>query len=687
MKYKYFDKIVTFDIESTSYVVGNSKTNKHKPKKYAWMYVAALSIDGVIKHFRSWKDVKEYFDFLNNLSVWNGNRRILIWVHNLSFEFQFMKAFLELTEVFCRKAHNVLRCVYGNIEFRDTLALSNCKLEKLAENENLPIKKLVGDLDYSLIRHSETPLTDKEWKYVDNDVLILHYYIKKKKAEWGKLENIPMTSTSEIRQTFINYFNDKGVMKKMHELAMLYSAQTPELQNLLCLIYAGAYTHCNYQAIGLLLEDLFCEDIASDYPYQMVSRKFPTIWFELDISKYSSPLDVFDKYDPEEYAIACRVRFKELSAKHCHNILSLHKAINVDEPVVDNGRIAGAKELTIAVNEIDLKNIINFYDFESFEMYDVYVSKKEYLPKEMVDIILELFRNKTALKDVDGEEENYMRSKMKINGVYGTSVFNIFNTGAYFDEEFGMFDKKEVTFNDFKKYIGNPRTYLWYSIGVWVTSYARAQILEPIKKMSENAIYCDTDSVKGRNKKRYKKLFEHLNSKLHTLFMDAMRYHGYSKEEYTFLDKFDKTHKMGIFEEEDPYRRFKCLGSKRYLVELYKKDEDGNFIMKSTVAGAPKTLWKNLGNNNNERFNNFRNSFSLKECKLTHTYTEDKLQLFVKDYLGNNFLQDVRSGVCLTPADFTINMAPEFLSFLDGALDVDSCNIYGYFTDQQQFKK
>lgn len=681
---KYRQSVISFDIETTSYV--EYKTVKHRDgtktkevdRKHAWMYLADFCNEGIHFTYRTWNGVKEYLDSLSRQL--DKNERYIIWVHNLSFEFQFMKAFLKLTEVFCRKSHNVLRCVYKNIEFRDTLALSNCKLERLAINEKLPVQKLVGDLDYSLIRHQSTPISEKELAYQHNDTEIVYYYILKKVKEYGRVEAIPMTSTGEVRELFRRELGKEG-LEKMHNLVVLYSAHSMELQNLLIQIYAGAYTHCNYQAIAQILYDLECDDIASSYPYQMVSKKYPTIWFKM--KENTNLYNLFSKYSPLDYAVACEVEFYNFVSKHCHNIISHHKCMKISEDYIeDNGRIVSASYIKLAVNEIDLMNIVDFYNFDGCKISNVYLSKKEYLPKELVAIVLKLFKAKTELKGIEEEEENYMRSKQRINGVYGSAVFNILDSGTYFDEESNYkFLKDEKTFKDFKDYTNNPNQYLWYSIGVWVTSYARRQVLTPIKKMSENAIYCDTDSVKGKSAKRYRKLWKHLNAQVRQEFLDAMNFHKFSPVDYTFIDKHGVEHFMGVFEKEEPYKRFKSLGSKRYLVEYY----DGR--MSSTVAGAPKNLWKELGNTNDERFENFNNGFTMKNCKLTHTYVEEERELFVTDYLGNNEIVDTRSGVCLTPANFSMNMSEQFFEFLLGKVDLGDKDIYRYFGGQQKFTK
>lgn len=685
----YFNDIITFDIESTNYV--EYKNVKHRDgtvtkevdKKYAWMYMGDFCrfVCGNPSHYtiRTWEEAKDYVDLLSNSC--QQLQRYVIWVHNLSFEFQFMKDWFKFTEVFCRKAHNVIRCVYRNIEFRDSLALANCKLEKLAKNEKLPVQKLVGDLDYNLIRHYKTPITDKEMGYQWNDTEIVGYYIQKKLKEYGSMAEIPMTSTGEVRYLFRKELST--TLPKIHDLAVKYTATTKELQNLLVSIYSGAYTHCNYQAIDRTLYHLRCRDIASSYPYQMVARKFPTMWFKLKRENEDNFDELFTKWNPDDYAWVMTVKVWGLKAKHCHNTLSLHKAKEISkEREIDNGRVAIADYACYDMNETDFLCFLDFYNFDHISIENVYVSKKEYLPKELVSVILKLFQQKTALKGVKGEEENYMRSKNRINGVYGTSVFNFLASGVYFDEESNyLFGKDEKSFADYKKYMANPNQYLWYSIGVWVTSYARRQILTPIKRMSENAIYSDTDSVKYIGGKRYDKLWERLNNSLKTTFLDAMKYHEFTENEYRFFDKDGKEYFMGIFEEEEPYYRFKSLGSKRYLVEYY------NHKLSTTVAGAPKSLWQYLGNDNDTAFRNFTNNFKLPNCKLTHTYTENNCFKVVTDYLGNMVTQEVRSGVCLSPADFSMKLDEQFFDFLVGKIEFENKDIYQYFLGQMEFKK
>ena len=101
-----------------------------------------------------------------------------------------------------RKSRKVMKCEIEeyNIEFRCTLFMTNSKLEKIPDLYKFEVKKLVGQLDYSKIRHSETKLSKKELEYCENDCLIIYEYIKKELETYETTKNTPLTSTSHVRR-------------------------------------------------------------------------------------------------------------------------------------------------------------------------------------------------------------------------------------------------------------------------------------------------------------------------------------------------------------------------------------------------------------------------------------------------------------------------------------------------------
>ena len=80
----------------------------------------------------------------------------------------------------------------------------------------------------------------------------------------------------------------------------------------------------------------------------------------------------------------------------------------------DNGRIISADEIQIILTDIDLKFIFETHLIDKYEFNEVFWSRKDYLPKELLEFILEKYENKTKFKGVEGKEIEYALEKRKI---------------------------------------------------------------------------------------------------------------------------------------------------------------------------------------------------------------------------------------------------------------------------------
>lgn len=208
---RYDNTIYTFDIETTSYIILNGKqlnTKKYldlseESKKecefYSCMYIWQFGVNDEIYFGRTWEEFKQ---FLIRLEYFGTSEKKIVFVHNLSFEFQFLRNIVLFDEVMARKSHKVMKATLKdfNIEFRCSLYMTDLPLQKLPEVYGLNVEKLVGDLDYSKIRHNNTILTEKELKYCDHDCLVVYEYIKKELEQYETVKNIPLTSTGHVRR-------------------------------------------------------------------------------------------------------------------------------------------------------------------------------------------------------------------------------------------------------------------------------------------------------------------------------------------------------------------------------------------------------------------------------------------------------------------------------------------------------
>ena len=119
-----------------------------------------FSINNVVYYGRTWEEFKI---FLERLEYYNPARKI-IFIHNLAFEFQYLKSIFRFKTVVARKKRKVMKCELEdfNIELHCTYMMSNCALKYLPKIFKLPVEKKVGDLDYDLIRTPATELSEKE---------------------------------------------------------------------------------------------------------------------------------------------------------------------------------------------------------------------------------------------------------------------------------------------------------------------------------------------------------------------------------------------------------------------------------------------------------------------------------------------------------------------------------------------
>lgn len=136
----------------------------------------------------------------------------------------------------------------------------------------------------------------------------------------------------------------------------------------------------------------------------------------------------------------------------------------------------------------------------------------------------------------------------------------------------------------------NKKAFTQYCWGCWCTAYAR-WLLHRARKLCGNTrfLYCDTDSVKFIGDVD----FTELNAELQAL---SERHGAYAD------DPQGTRHYMGVYEQDDQYKRFVSLGAKKYAYE------DMNGQLHITIAGVSKEGAEELG-----CLENFKEGFIFKE--------------------------------------------------------------------------
>lgn len=655
---KYCNSIMTFDIEVSSAWLENGKVIPYRKGESAdyWnnlqplalCYIWQFSCDGVVYYGR------ELRDFLKVLDDLPSDVEIIIWVHNLSYEFHFLTNILTWDSVFARSSHKPIKAKpkeYPNIEFRCTYMLT--RLSLATWGEQLGVAKMVGDLDYDKLRTPLTKLTDKELKYCEMDCLVVEAGIKSYLKKYKKQRFIPMTQTGTVRQEVKEILmSDEEYVKKIKRLV----PKSPEEYKRLQTVFAGGYTHANRYWSGQTIEGhIEHYDFASSYPTVMVAEKYPmTPWLYL-----GSEMPSEDSF--EDYAYILILKFSQLKTTSLNTYIQASK-VNAKNMKLDNGRVISADELTITITEQDYITIKNNYEWEDLEVIKVYRSKKDYLPKPFVEYILELYANKTELKDVEGKEELYMQSKQYINSMFGMCVTAIVQAEVELVGDEWIV--KPLT-RDFVQHKleqlsqSNPREkryFLSYSWGCWVTAYARRNLWKCIESCDHDVLYCDTDSIFVLGKHDFLWYNDEITKKLKI---------ACKKQNLDFNKTRPKTPKgkekpLGIFDSEDSCSEFKTLGAKRYVE---RREGDGKLHL--TVSGINKGAVELL----NDEIDNFEDGFNFDkdaDCvtKKLSTYIVDMPTVKWND----GYISTYTHGINLRKSGYVLSMTDEYkklISYMD----------------------
>ena len=662
----YYNLAMSFDIETSSFYEDKNGViytnddyrklkNTVKAEKKAIMYIWQFAIEENVIIGRTWNDFlyfcKKLYDFLNL-----KERYIVVYVHNLSYEFQFICKWFNWIDIFADSERKPIKATTDtHFIFKCSYRLSGYSLEVLANNlKSHNIKKMVGDLDYNLIRNSKTPISKEELKYCENDVLIVTSYIDEQINEFGNIEKIPLTQTGKVRRYVRKQcFQNKEYQYFIKELTI----EKPEYM-LLKNAFMGGFTHCNAMYTNKICQNVTSYDFTSSYPTVLISEKYPmSKGKEVYITTETELLNLI-----KNYCVLVDLQFTNIKTSFMYEqIISYSKCRNVKNPLINNGRIVQADTLTISCTDVDFLNIRDFYKWDSMKIGLCYIYKKDYLPKEFIKTILHLYKSKTELKGVDGKEVEYLHSKELLNSLYGMCVTSIVHdtvnfNGAEWTTENGNLEE------ELKNYNTDKNRFLFYHWGVWCTAYARNNLYTGIRECKDDYIYSDTDSIKIFNADKHKNYFEKYNKWIVQKLEKCLKYHNIPLDYISPKTIKGDIKTLGIWDFDGFYTDFKTLGAKRYI---YRKDDK----ISITVCGLSKKSGKEFIENQQKPFLFFNDGMFV-DCehtgKMTHTYIDREIENVITDYLGNQAYYHEKSFIHLEKTDYLLSLSDMYIKYFMG---------------------
>lgn len=668
-KSKYLNIGSGFDIETTNF----EKNEKHYATMYCWQW----SLNGITIIGRTWEEFTEFASRIVDHYKLNKKKKMLVFIHNLSFEFSFMRKWLPgINHVLAKTKREVMTFTWNYIEFRDSLILTRFGLARMSKNYNLGLDKLKGDLDYNLIRIStpeyQTPLELEEIAYCINDVQILqlffHKFIKKEFLRNGY--KIPLTQTAVPRSEM------KRALKKLgksynntyHDFIMRCFPDEELYYLMRRYLFRGGYTHSNNLVINnLIMSTDECElagfDRKSSYPSEIFHKKHPTQYFFQPVEWFYNNMFNQESFF-EDVGFIGAFKFTNIQSRYPHSIESKHKLVDWDDATIfDNGRVMKSPRIYVMLTDNDWLNYLDFYEFESVECVWVMSTQKEYLPEFMIKQTYQYFKAKETLPK---DTTEYARQKERLNSIFGMCATGLAETDyIYYDGNLWLSDDEElpedvrIPKKPYEKLI--EKCFLLPQWAISIAGGARRELLKLFKIAPYDSLYGDTDSDKIRNYKQYLPQIEEYNLHQYELNMEASE--RWNLDVAFFMD-------LGKFIKEDEYSRFKTLGCKRYLYETKPEPEKDKVAeVHAVVAGMERgSFLEYCKKSKTDPFDAFTDGLYLKpefSHKITSSYTDEEFQFELTDYTGHSGNVYEKSCCGLFAIPFSMKMDANFLILIE----------------------
>lgn len=637
-KVVYSKKFLCFDIETT-----HEHISDDCDIIYTWHW-SVMDSEYNYHTCNSWSDLWKYMLEYYNENSEPADTRMIVYVHNLSYELEAMIRNLkghEMTAGFYMDTHEPLYLIIDEkLEFRCSYKLTNKSLAACGKDVNLP--KL--EMDYTdIVKPGETLPPEKE-AYTYRDVEIMVKKIHQLEEQEGKnFTKFPYTNTGFLRDEL------REIMKKDYKWRKMFkNTRLHYNEYVICRkAFAGGYTHANFMYAGQVMIDVDSFDFGSAYPFAIATEKFPCS--PLKKLPNANIYDLKRLMTTDNYLFICTISMSDVKARGTMTYLSSSHCEVSSDCVLDNGRIYKASMIKTTCTSLDVAIILKMYKIKSIRVDECYYCRADYLPSGIVTTMLKYYNDKQKLKHVDGEELNYAKAKNRVNSFYGMFVQDpihdiITLDGTNWSIEHTAITNREEINAQLDKFYKSHRSFLPYQIGVFIPAYTRYHLLHDIvSKIDRNVLYCDTDSAKIINREECMEVINGYNEYAKYKINLAIKRYGL---DYKLPD-------LGIFDwetEKGAWQEFKTYGAKKYCL----KDSDGNLQM--TVSGLSKKAVKYL--------------HDINDFEIFTTFDKDVSGRTISHPTTNAIDTYDNGGTWIEETTYTLSIAPEYATLI--GIDVET---------------
>lgn len=611
--YKYRDNLIFRDsvVASTnpkkpkiiySPIFLDTETSHDKKCERGWIYQWAFRFQKKTFVGRKPSDLIKWLDYFRDKFSLSEKKKIVIYIHNLSYDYQYLREFFDAEygrpeNVLALKSHRIVSVSYSFFEMRCTYLLSNSSLYDWGNAYHTKHRKLLGAVDYDVIRYQNSRLTLEDWQYQILDVLTMEdcWYACK---EGYTIQTIPLTSTGFIRKESRDESKkDKNNRKRFIDRrldATTYRFARRE--------YQGGYSHGNRRFIAWpVIGMIGHRDFTSFYPSIMMLDSFPIGKFILYFKFSGEKITDSEIWKAaEDNCLLMRVLIKDMDIlEECTApCISLSKLERYQDSkwIHDNGRILQYRGYCEAyMTELDYMLFREQYRCSEITVLEIYASARGKLPNWLRNVTMHYFYLKSYLKEMkakakaEGNKADYirydielMKAKNRLNAIYGMCC-----TDPVRDEFKYDYDLKEWIINKnpnieeaLDKFYNSRNSFMPYQYGIYVTSWARYHLIHDMIKNTigyENYIYSDTDSIFYKSNPEIEKRLDEWNQWNDQRCEDAGEYAEVNGRHIYF---------MGFYDENENITEFKFLHSKCYAYKYL--DKEGKKQLSTTIAGVSR---------------------------------------------------------------------------------------------------
>lgn len=493
-------------------------------------------------------------------------------------------------------------------------------------------------------------------------------------------------------------------------------------------LFRGGYTKSNARFTStdtINIEgvtDVEGYDYTSSYPFVQTICTYPMSRFtevSMTLGNMCRLKLEYGENDFEKWRYILICEFYDIRSTDDFALESQHKAHIEGHKTIDNGRIQYADKMTVCLTECDFALYKLYYKWNTKKsrIIKCWRAKAERLPDYLLYTLWDNGAKKASLKGIKGMEVEYMLAKQKFNASFGLSCkqpvyveYKLGNTvtpTGYQTEErvnFKYFGKSDIfshslcdlgeahtmTKDECKEYdfLDSVKSSILSPFwGIWVSAFARYNLLSCMKKISNESewiindvLYCDTDSMYFVNAAEHIHIINDWNVWAAERVKSILpaRY-----ESLLSLGQFDNVAVDDSNGYSTSYQRFKTLGAKRYVKQYTttkkRKHIKSIYTKQSvTVAGLPKGTLENYCHRHHLNiFDVFSDNMDFvfegnqELVKLARTYHDELVKVNIAGEIMTEY-----SSCTLYPNTFKVKMLPIYKSFISSVLEGSGAKTY-----------